>query len=146
MRILVDIAIRALSPAVNDPTTGVQLTNQIELLLRGLLPYLAEGRYLVVADGADVPRLILPARTFADYLQLAVTEIREYGAISTQICRRLLAMLTDLAEQCGPEKAPVVAAELAKLERSIAAHAPDPEDRAVAHTQDRQGIGAPRAP
>jgi uncharacterized membrane protein len=144
MRILVDIAIRALSPAVNDPTTGVQLTNQIEMLLRGLLPYLADGRYLVIADHADVPRLILRARTFEDYLQLAVTEIREYGATSTQICRRLLAMLTELAERCGPENAAVVAAELANLERTIAGHAQDPVDLAVAHTPDRQGLGAPR--
>ena len=97
-----------------------------------------------MADHAGVPRLIVRARTFADYLELAVTEIREYGATSTQICRRLLAMLTELAERCGPENAAVVAAELAKLERTIAAHAPDPVDHAVAHTPDRQGIGSPR--
>ena len=143
MRILVDIAIRALSPAVNDPTTGVQLTNQVEMLLRGLLPYLADGRYLVVADHAGVPRLILRARTFADYLQLAVTEIREYGATSTQICRRLLAMLTELAERCGPENAPVVAAELASLDRTVATHFADPADRSYAQRPDRQGIGGP---
>jgi uncharacterized membrane protein len=145
MRILVDIAIRALSPAVNDPTTGVQLTNQVEWLLRGLLPYLGDERYLVIGDRGGRPRLVVPVRTFADYLQLAVTEIREYGATSTQICRRLLAMLTELAERCGPENAPMVAAELAKLERTIIGHTADPEGRAFAHVPDRQGIGAPRA-
>ena len=36
IRLLVDIAIRALSPAVNDPTTAVQTIDQIEDLLRRL--------------------------------------------------------------------------------------------------------------
>jgi hypothetical protein len=142
MRILIDIAMRALSPAVNDPTTGVQLTNQVELLLRGLLPDLAGERYLVVADPADVPRLIVPARTFADYLQLAVTEIREYGATSTQICLRQLAMLT---EHCGLENAPVVAAELTRPEpRSPPTHHTRRTTRS--HTRQTGRASAPRAP
>ena len=36
VRLLVDIAIKALSPAVNDPSTAVQALDQLEDLLRRL--------------------------------------------------------------------------------------------------------------
>jgi uncharacterized membrane protein len=143
LRIIVDVAIRALSPAVNDPTTGVQLVNQAEVLLRGLLPYLNNARFLVAADGTGQVRLTARARTFTDYLQLAVTEIRQYGANSPQICRRLRAMLTELAEHCAPECRPAVLAELAQLDRIVDANFTDPVELAFARTPDKQGIGSP---
>jgi uncharacterized membrane protein len=144
MRIMVDIAIRALSPAVNDPTTGVQLINQIEALMRGLLPYLNSARHLVVTDQRGTVRLVVPVRTFEDYLRLAVTEIREYGGTSTQVCRRLRSMLEGMLEIVDPACRDAVAAELAGLDRTIATHFPDAEDRAFAQHPDRQGIGGPR--
>ncbi len=146
LRIMVDIAIRALSPAVNDPTTAVQLLNQIEALLRRLLPHLSTARFIIIADARGQPRLILPVRSFADYLQLAVTEIRRYGAGSIQVSRRMTAMLIDLSERCPAEFRPLVAAELATLDRDIAARITEADDRALARIPDRQGIGAPRLP
>jgi uncharacterized membrane protein len=142
MRILVDIAIRAFSSAINDPTTGVQLINQIEKMLHGLLPYLTETPYRVVADTSGRDRLVFGVRTFSDVLQLAITEIREYGSRSIQVCRRLTAVLADLAERCPPEHRSAVQAEQAKLTRAIAEHFGDGPDRVAAETPDRQGIGA----
>jgi uncharacterized membrane protein len=46
-------------------------------------------------------RLVIPGRSWEDYLQLAVTEIREYGATSTQVCRRLRALLEALLRSGG---------------------------------------------
>ena len=79
LRILVDIAIRALSPAVNDPTTAVQVLNYIEDLL------LVIGRREARGDGElrdpdGRLRLVVPVRHFEQYLDLGVTEIRQYGA------------------------------------------------------------------
>ena len=46
IRLLVDIAIKALSPAINDPTTAVQALDQIEdLLLRLGQRHLEIGKY-----------------------------------------------------------------------------------------------------
>ena len=143
MRIIVDIAIRALSPAVNDPTTGVQLINHAEFLMVGVLPVLSDARYVTMHDDTGRPRVILPLRTFEDYLQLAVTEIRQYGGASTQICRRLTVMLEDLSARCTPQSAAVVAVEKAKLDRTIATHFVDAADHALARGHDRQGLGAP---
>ncbi len=55
IRLLVDIAIKALSPAINDPTTAVQALDQIEdLLLRLGQRHLEIGKY---RDGDDALRL-----------------------------------------------------------------------------------------
>jgi hypothetical protein len=49
-------------------------------------------------------RLVIPGRSWEDYLQLAVTEIREYGATSTQVCRRLRALLEALLRSGWPPR------------------------------------------
>lgn len=88
LRVLVDIAIRALSPAVNDPTTAVQVLDYIEDLL------LAIGRRESAGCGefrdADGRlRVLAPVRRWEDFLELGVTEIRRYGATAVQVTRRL---------------------------------------------------------
>lgn len=140
LRILVDIAIRALSPAVNDPTTAVQVLNHIESFLtlvgRARLP----GRY-VMADDHGRPRLMLQGRDWEDYLQLAVSEIRDYGATSTQVCRRLRALLDGLLDTVPPTQRPPVQAELDLLSQSVERAFTDPGRRAIAQRADSQGIG-----
>ena len=90
LRIFVDIAIRALSPAVNDPTTAVQSLDRIETLLVDL-----HGRDLgpVVVSGAGGQAVgLVPAPTWDEYLDLGLMEIRHYGGGSVQVARRLAAL------------------------------------------------------
>ncbi|WP_327418694.1 DUF2254 family protein [Streptomyces sp. NBC_01233] len=145
LRILVDIAIRALSPAVNDPTTAVQVLNHIDTFLHVVGRARLRGRY-VLAVGEGRPRLVVQGRGWENYLQLGVTEIREYGAMSLQVCRRLRALLEDLLETLPAERLPAVRAELALLEESVQREFADPARRASAQTADRQGIGGGRPP
>uniref|UniRef100_A0AAU2JZW8 DUF2254 domain-containing protein n=1 Tax=Streptomyces sp. NBC_00049 TaxID=2903617 RepID=A0AAU2JZW8_9ACTN len=145
LRILVDIAIRALSPAVNDPTTAVQVLNHIDTFLHVVGRARLRGRY-VLADAEGRPRLVVPGRGWENYLQLGVTEIREYGATSLQVCRRLRALLDDLLESQPAERLPSVRAELALLDESVRRAFADPARRADARTADRQGIGGERSP
>ena len=96
IRLLVDIAIKALSPAINDPTTAVQTIDQIEDLLRRL-----GGRQLDagrVRDDKNDLRLVFPVPNWEDYLILAFDEIRLYGATSVQVMRRLRSALVGLRE------------------------------------------------
>src|SRR5262249_11976725 len=93
-RILVDIASKALSPAINDPTTAVLAIDQIHHLLREVgKRYLGHGRE---TDQAGRLRLIYPTPGWEDFVQLGTTEIRQYGRDSIQVQRRLRAMLKDL--------------------------------------------------
>ncbi|MER5935106.1 DUF2254 domain-containing protein [Streptomyces sp. NPDC002054] len=140
LRILVDIAIRALSPAVNDPTTAVQVLNHIESFLHVAGRVRLPGRH-VLADDQGRPRLVVPGRDWKDYLQLAVCEIREYGASSVQVCRRLRALLEGLHDTVLPAHQPAVRRELELLRESVEREFTDPARRAIAGRADRQGIG-----
>lgn len=78
LRLLVDIAIRALSPAVNDPSTAVQALDQIEdLLVRIGRRRLEIGE---IRNKTGVLRLVMPVPSWEDFLNLAFEEIRVYGA------------------------------------------------------------------
>lgn len=145
LRILVDIAIRALSPAVNDPTTAVQVLNHIEAFLHTVGRIGLRSRY-VLADDHGRPRLVVPGRTWEEYLQVGVTEIREYGATSLQICRRLRALLDGLLETLSAEHLPAVRIELEFLEEAVEREFTDPRRLAMARTADPQGIGGGQRP
>jgi len=138
-RIMVDIASRALSPAINDPTTAVLVLDQLHRLLRYVgMRQLSDG---VLKDLRGKPRVIYPTPNWEDYVSLAVTEIRQFGATSIQIPRRLRAMLDHLAEVLPEARRPVLHEELALLQRSVVANYPEGVDRHRAETGDRQGMG-----
>ncbi|HVG92690.1 MAG TPA: DUF2254 domain-containing protein, partial [Alphaproteobacteria bacterium] len=94
MRLLVDIAIRALSPAINDPTTAVQALDQIgDLLARLGQRRLEIGEF---QDDAGSVRVVAEFPSWDDFLHLGFEEIRAYGAKSVQIMRRMKALVADL--------------------------------------------------
>ncbi|MGW7363429.1 DUF2254 domain-containing protein [Streptomyces sp. NPDC054841] len=140
LRILVDVAIRALSPAVNDPTTAVQVLNHIEALLHTLGAASLRRRYTLY-DRRGLPRLVVAGRAWEDFLQLALTEIRQYGATSTQVCRRLRALLNGLLDTLPEPHLAAVRTELKLLDESVERSFTDPALRATALTPDPQGIG-----
>jgi uncharacterized membrane protein len=145
LRILVDIAIRALSPAVNDPTTAVQVLDYIEDLLLVIGRHALPGRR-ELRDAGGRTRALMPARRWEQYLELGLTEVRQYGATSVQVGRRLRAALEGLRAAVRPEHRGAVEAELRKLEASVAASFREGVDQALAAATDRQGIGGPGAP
>lgn len=99
-RRLVDIAERALSPGINDPTTAVQVIDQLHDLLRRMV--VTDDPYPVLLDERGIPRVVSREHTFADYLDLAVDEIAHWGADSIQVPRRIDTMLEDLAAAASP--------------------------------------------
>jgi len=142
-RLLVDIAIRALSPAVNDPTTAVQAIDQIEDLLRRLGHSVLDAGY--VADERGTVRVVFPTPTWDDYLRLAFDEIRLCAADSLQVYRRLRSALAGLLESVGVDERRVsVLHYLGRLEQGVAHSHLDAEDRQTASGADRQGPGLSR--
>jgi uncharacterized membrane protein len=142
IRLLVDIAIKALSPAVNDPTTAVQALDQIEdLLLRLGQRDLEIGRY---RDSDGKLRLVVPFPTWDDLLRLAFDEICFYGATSVQVMRRMNALVADLSRSVPKERRPAIEFWEGRLAAIIARSFADSEEKTEASKQDRQGLGAPR--
>ena len=143
IRILVDIAIRALSPAVNDPTTAVQILDYVgEMLQRIGTTDLTAGSG---PEGGRAPGVALRTRRRDDFLALSVTEIRQYGATSIQVVRRLRALLEELDDVVLPANRPAVEDELRRLDATVAEHWGSSVDRDRASVAGRQGIGGPAA-
>jgi uncharacterized membrane protein len=143
-RILVDMASKGLSPAINDPTTAVLAIDQIHHLLRNVgNRQLDDGR---VRGGAGGLRLVYRTPDWADFVHLAVTEIRQFGSTSIQVARRLRAMIENLVESLPEERAALLLPELAILRRSSERSFTEPEDRALADISDLQGVGGKPGP
>jgi uncharacterized membrane protein len=145
LRIMVDIANKALSAAINDPTTAVQAIGHIAEFLRLVGSTPLEGRTRVLRDDEGAIRIVARGRRWEDYLTLAVTEIREYGGRSIQVMRRLRAMLLELHEEVLPEHRVAVDNELERLSLTVEQRFGDSVDLDRAGTPDRQGIGGPTA-
>ena len=143
IRLLVDIAIKALSPAINDPTTAVQTIDQLEDLLHRLGSADLDAGY--VSDKNGALRLVFPTPTWEDYLTLSFDEIRQFGSSSIQVTRRMRSALVGLLDSLpSPGRADVVRRYLKHLDHSIEASPFDLEDRRMALQEDRQGIGLSR--
>jgi len=74
IRQMVDIALRALSPSLNDSTTAADVVRQLKVPLRALLLGDVPGR--VVGDERGNKVYVPRAFTFSDYVHSAFTEIR----------------------------------------------------------------------
>ncbi|MGY4719460.1 DUF2254 domain-containing protein [Naumannella huperziae] len=102
IRKLVDIGERALSPGINDPTTAVQVTDELHRILRALV--VRRDLTSVVAVEGTV-RLVHRPQRIAELVALALDELLHYGKDSPQIPPRVLAMLRDLQTVALPEHA-----------------------------------------
>ena len=142
IRIMVDMANKALSPAVNDPTTAVQVLDHIGEVL-GLIGR-TDLEKRTKPDSADTPTaVVMGARRWEDYVTLGLTEIREFGATSVQIMRRLRALLEELLETVRLEHRAAVEEELRRLDVTVGDSWRDSVDLDRASGADRQGIGGP---
>ena len=138
-RILVDIAAKALSPAINDPTTAVLAIDQIHPLLREI-----GKRHLdteAMLDESGTLGVAFRTPNWEDYVMVAASEIRQYGASSLQVVRRLRAMLEDLIANLPENRRPPLEIQLRVLGRAVARSFPDAEDLEVAGAADPQGLG-----
>jgi uncharacterized membrane protein len=141
-RVMVDIANKALSPAINDPTTAVLALDQIHYLLRKVGNRRLDTGH--VRDSSGRLRLMYRTPDWEDFVYLAVTEIRHFGGASIQIARRLRAMLENLILTLPPPRATLLRTELALLHRTSERLFVEPEDRALAEISDFQGVGGKR--
>ena len=138
-RIIVDIALKALSPAINDPTTAVIAIDQLHRLLR------SAGRRNLRTDEllgqSGELRVVFRTPNWEDFVHLACTEIRFCGASNIQIARRLRAMIENLIETLPKHRHAALQQELSLLDRQLERCFVYPEDRALARVGDSQGLG-----
>ena len=116
LRQLVDVACRALSPGINDPTTAVQVLDQIHDLVRRLAGRPLPGHRVVTRSGRTV--VIIPTPGFAEYLDLAVDEIHHWGHDDPRVRSRLRGLLIDVHAAARPEHRTLIVRKLAAWKES----------------------------
>ncbi|MGW0464948.1 DUF2254 domain-containing protein [Streptomyces sp. NPDC003027] len=139
LRQLADIGLRALSPAVNDPTTAVQCLDRITQLLA-----VVAARPLGAVHHRDRKgkvRLVRDVPGWTDLVDLGFTELRGCAAGSPQVSRRMLAGLDDLLTLVPEERREPLVRHRALLVRLVERVVPEAADRDFALEADRQGIG-----
>jgi len=138
-RIVIDIALKALSPAINDPTTAVLAIDQLQRLLR-----LVGKRHLrtnEISDASGTLRVIFPTPNWEDFVQLTFSEIRQCGSNNLQIVRRLRAMIENLIQTLPDHRQPALQQQLSLLDREVTRFFQYPEELALARMGDSQGLG-----
>ncbi len=138
-RIVIDIALKALSPAINDPTTAVLAIDQLHRMLRSV------GRRNLrtdeILDVSGQLRVIFRTPNWDDFVHVAFSEIRAYGSNNLQIVRRLRAMIENLKETLPKYRQDELLEELRLLDLEAKRHFRYPEDLALASVADSQGLG-----
>jgi uncharacterized membrane protein len=95
LRQIVDIALRALSPGVNDPTTAVHaLSHAAALLCQAARHPVGPG---VLLDDTGRARVVLDRPDLGSLLDLAVAQPARYGAEEPEVIARLLMLLREVA-------------------------------------------------
>jgi uncharacterized membrane protein len=143
LRLLVDIAERSLSPGINDPSTAVQVLDQLHDLLRRL-----GGKDFGTGwhgDDRGMPRLYVRQPTWDTFVALGLDEIRQYGIDAVQVVRRLRSLLDDLRASLPDERHPALRRQVRLLDDALDAVRTAGLDRAALAHPDRQGIGSTSA-
>ena len=122
-RLLADIGLRALSPAVNDPATAVQVLDTIESLLLALAS--RDLDVAEVADDAGTVRVVLALPSWNDYLQTALDDLIESSSQSPMVLLRARALLSRLQNAAPPQRKPAIAWRLRRVEELGAGNFPE---------------------
>lgn len=129
IRQLVDIADRALSSGINDPTTAVQVIDELHRVLRHLVQRESPSPYIADDDGQV--RVVHRPQSIEGHLALAVDEIIHYGGDSLQVPRRVRAMLEDLQDVARDRYQAEIGDALERLDRAQEFEEPTPADEGV---------------
>jgi uncharacterized membrane protein len=142
LRELVDIAERALSPGINDPTTAIQAIDHLHDLLAMLAPRPFPPSRCIVRGQVVATFLRV---SWSDYVALACDEIRRSGEDQIQVHRRLRAMLFDLREIAPLDRHAALEDQVALLDQSAQRVFSGAElERALTPSAQGQGPSAER--
>ena len=112
---IVDIALKAISPAVNDPSTAISCVDQLSRIMIRFAS--REAPEPVFYDPPGVVRVCVPWISFDKLLDSAFEQIRQYAATDIAVSLRLLRALRDIA---GTTTDPALHRLLAECGRRVA--------------------------
>jgi uncharacterized membrane protein len=130
VRQLADIAVKALSPAINDPYTAIQALEHLGVLLAKLVRRPLGNQHLY--DDAGATRVVVPGRDLSYYLDLATGQIRRYGCSEPRVDRALLRVLATTGSFChDPDDRVLIARHVQLVVEDAERTIPQPADLAL---------------
>ena len=121
-RLLADIGLRALSPAVNDPATAVQVLDTMQSILSPLVT--RDLDVAEIADGTGAVRVVLALPSWDDYLRTSLDDLIESASRSPIVLLRARALLTSLLNTAPPQRRPSIAWRLQHAQDLMAGNFP----------------------
>jgi uncharacterized membrane protein len=121
-RLLADIALRALSPAVNDPATAVQALDGMEDLLGR--PAEARAGTRQVTDRAGAVRVVIPLPGWEDFLRTALDDVIAAAVHTPMVLLRIRSLLTRLRTGGHSQSHELLTRRLAWVEEELAGRFP----------------------
>ena len=115
LRLLVDIALRSLSSAINDPATAVQALDSIDGLMRPICARNLEVGRVTGTDGAL--RVIVPLPRWEEFIELISDEIALAARTAPNVLRRLDELLAGLLTLCPEARHPPIQGRLTRIRR-----------------------------
>lgn len=140
IRQLVDIAERALSPGVNDPTTAVQAIDQVHEALRTIARRKLGPEVHRAEEGPGLAIVRRP--TWEDFVALGIDELRLSGRGSLQVNRRLRHLLDDVMAIVPPYRQPALRRQIRLLEDGLPEGFSLSADRERASRSSARGHGS----
>lgn len=125
---LVELAVRALSPGINDPFTAIHCIDVLGDALARLAAHPSPRPWRT--DEGGEPRVYLPAPDFDGLLDSAYHQIRQNGRGTASVILRLLERLADVAERAATDAARAAVRRHADMLRRSGESLPEPDDRA----------------
>jgi uncharacterized membrane protein len=113
VRQLADIAVKALSPAINDPYTSIQAIEHLSVVLASLVRRRLGNQLL--RDPAGALRVVVPGRDLEYYLDLACGQVRRYGKAEPRVDRALLRILQSTGQFCSDDVGRLLVAQQVRL-------------------------------
>lgn len=130
-RELVDIAVKAISPAMNDPNTAVNCIDYLGSFLRRMAD--RDWPPGVWSDEDGTVRARPPTAPFDEYVSLAFTEIRRYGQADLAITLRIIDALGGAADATTrPDRRAAIWEEAKRVMETA--------DRGIAGRDDRRSV------
>ena len=147
LRQLTDVANKALSPGINDPTTAIHALGYVSAFLCALSDHDLGAELL--RDEGDRVRVVVHRPDLAAYIDLGLSQPRRYGAADPQVMQKIFQVLLDLSHRVASDQRTVVRDQLERLRATVAAQPFDAAERAGLDsigTQVQQNLWAPSGP
>ncbi|GAB3547232.1 DUF2254 domain-containing protein [Arthrobacter tumbae] len=124
---ILDVAVRAISPSVNDPTTCVHALGHLSAGLSSLAR--EDQGHRMMTDSQGTLRVTIRRRTFAMLLELVVSQVCTYGMDDPRVARRLVDLIAETEHNDSGRHGEVSRQQRQRIARALSGSQLDPVDQ-----------------